>query len=410
MNVLIISPTFPPMSSGGADFVFRLSEQLAERGNTVSVVTSAITNIATGRNFKVLPVMRDWSWGELARLIKIVRKTKPDVVDIHFSGGIYKHHPMVTYFPALLKRWLGGARLVMHVEYPEPTGSPDRWSRSRLIRKGIMMSCGRRATDHGFGTLLRDSDQVIVLCDSHIGALSDRYAGVAEKSVMIPPPPCVVLSENSAGQARKRGRAELGLAPTDVLAAYYGYIYPNKGIETLLDGFELASRKFPNLRLVLIGGANELVLKNLKRPDYIQELKDRATKLGVGDKVIWTQYFPSESEQPSILLRSADLCVLPFDSGISMHRSTFGVAAVHDLPVISTRGPTLESPFRDGENILLCPPQDATALAEAMMQLIASPELRERLRAGVREMAARHFSWPTCAERTLRVFAGDKPF
>ena len=395
------------MSSGGADFAFRLCEQLANRGHSVNVVTSDIPKVATSRDFKILPVMRSWGWGDLIRLLEIARKFAPDVVEIHFSGGIYHHHPMITALPALLKRRLNGVRIILHIEYPEPIRASRRLSPTRLIRIGIMFYCGRQNTDYGYGTLLRDSDRVIVLCDTHVNLLAKHHPDVARKCAIITQPPCIKLCNNTGGQARQRGRMELNLAPANTLLAYYGYIYPNQGIETLIKAVELAARHLPDIRLVLIGGANELVLKSTNRPHYIQELKDYTQQLGISEKVIWTSYFPSDSEQPSVLLRAADIGVLPFDSGISMHRSTFGIVAAHDLPIISTRGEHLETPFIDGQNVLLYPPKDPQALAETIVRLISNPDLQERLRDGVRTMTEKYFNWDKCIEQTLKVFEGN---
>jgi glycosyltransferase involved in cell wall biosynthesis len=407
MKILVISPTFPPMSSGGADFAFCLCQHLAEVGEDVCVVTSDIPSVVTSEEFKILPVMRSWGWGELIRLLKMARKFGPDVVEIHFSGGIYHHHPMITALPALLKRRLNGVRVILHIEYPEPVHSSRRLSPTRLIRKAIMFYCGRQNTDYGYGTLLRDSDRVIVLCDTHVNLLAKNYPDIARKCVMIPPPPSIKLCDNTRGQARRRGRSELNLAPTDTLLAYYGYIYPNKGVETLIKAVELAARHLPKIRLVMIGGTNEIVLKAANRPHYLQELKDYTQQLGIAEKMIWTNYFPSDSEQPSVLLGAADIGILPFDNGISMHRSTFGIAAVHDLPIISTRGENLEAPFIDGQNVLLCPPKDPQALAETIVRLISDPELQERLREGARTMTRKYFTWDKCIEQTLKAFEGS---
>ncbi len=102
-----------------------------------------------------------------------------------------------------------------------------------------------------------------------------------------------------------------------------------------------------------------------------------------------------------------DICILPFDAGVSMHRSTYGVAVVHDLPIITTRGESMESPFVDGQNLLLCPPRDSRAMAEAIIRLASSPELQKQLREGAGRMAGEYFSWDTCLKKTVQVFQGN---
>ena len=202
-----------------------------------------------------------------------------------------------------------------------------------------MFYCGRNIHDYGYGTLLRDSDQVIVLCDTHTNLLSKHHPDVATEVRNDNPATLIKFSDNTDGQARARGRTGIRSFRNRHLLAYYGYIYPNKGIETLIKAVELAARHFPKIRLVLIGGTNEIVLKAANRPNYLQELKDFTEQLGITEKIFWTGYFPYDSEQPSVLIESRGhwhSAVRQWNFNASEH--IFGVAASHDLPVISTRG------------------------------------------------------------------------
>jgi glycosyltransferase involved in cell wall biosynthesis len=59
--------------------------------------------------------------------------------------------------------------------------------------------------------------------------------------------------------------------------------------------------------------------------------------------------------------------------------------------------------LRDGENVLLVPPDDAAALAEAIARLADTPELRQRLGEGAKELS-KAFGWDSIAEKTLEVY------
>jgi glycosyltransferase involved in cell wall biosynthesis len=71
---------------------------------------------------------------------------------------------------------------------------------------------------------------------------------------------------------------------------------------------------------------------------------------------------------------------------------------------VTTRGAECEEPFLDGENVVLCPPRDAAALAAAMARLIAEPALRAHLRTGIAAMSKEWFSWETSIDRTIAAF------
>jgi glycosyltransferase involved in cell wall biosynthesis len=406
MKVLVISATFPPMRSGGADHAFRLCQYLADAGLDVHVVTRRIENVATDPRIKVHPVMRSWSWMDLPRLLSVVRRCRPDVVNLHFTGGIYDDEPMVTFVPTILKKLIPKLRVVTQIEYPEAARVDRRGLPTRVIRKIAAFCAGPEGVDYGYGTILRDSDRIIVLSDLHRRMLSDHFSRVDEKCVLIPPPPIMRMCAEVNGKARSRGRSELRVTAKDFVLAYYGYLYPGKGVETLLEAFRLLCRRNDAVHLVMVGGSNEVVLGKLKRPDYAHELRDIAERLDIANKVTWTGYYPTESEQASVYLKSADACVLPFDDGVMLNRSSLAAVAAHGLPIIATRGDVLEPVFRDSENLLLCPPKDPEAIAKAIELLMHNPGVRNRLSEGALAMAAEWFSWEKAVERTLEAFRG----
>jgi glycosyltransferase involved in cell wall biosynthesis len=67
---------------------------------------------------------------------------------------------------------------------------------------------------------------------------------------------------------------------------------------------------------------------------------------------------------------------------------------------VTTSGPELPDYLRDGYNVALVPPRDPAGLARTIDRLLATPDERERLRAGARSLAPR-FEWTAVAEETL---------
>lgn len=404
MRVLVISATFPPMRSGGAHYAFWLCRHLAESRLDIRVITSSIENVATHPRMQVYPVMRQWSWREIPRLSKIVRHCRPDIVNLHFSGPIYNDHPMVTFTPTILKRLIPDVRVVTLIEYPNGVEVGRLPLPTRAVRKVVAHWVGSQGVDYGYGTILRDSDCIIVLSDTFRDILAKCYAKVEEKCMLIPPPPLMLVSMETNGDSRRRGRDALRVTPDEFLIAYYGYLYPNKGIETLLEGLHLVTQQGANVRLVIVGGNNEVLLKRMNRPRYMQELQELSERLGIAHKVVWTGDCPSDSEQASLYLRGADTCVLPFDDGVKLHRSSVAAAAAHGLPIITTKGEILEFPFIDQKNVFLCPPKDPKSLAVAIDSLISNPELRERLHTGSLQLSHEWFSWDKTVQRTIEAF------
>lgn len=409
MRVLIISATYPPVKSGGANYAFHLAQHLAARGADVHVLTSRIEGAPEEPGVKVYPLMRDWSWREAAKLLRLARGLRPDVVNLHFHGLLYNNHPMITFALTPLRRVLARARVVTLIEYPVGIELDLGGRAARAMYRAAAHAVGVGGLDRSYGTILRDSDAVILLSDSHLAPLEAHAAGVAAKCVTIPPPPLLKVAPEAGGATRRRGRASLGVADGEFLLIYFGFIYPNKGLETLLAALAALKARGRAARLVVVGGSNEVLLKEAGRPGYADELRGLATRLGVSDAVTWTGYLPLETDEASAYFRSADACVLPFDAGVHLNNSTFSVAATHGLPVVTTRPAALETVFRDGENVLLCPPKEPEAMADALEAVMSDEGLRQRLGRGAAELARERLSWEHVMDETLRVFEGRGP-
>jgi polysaccharide biosynthesis protein PslF len=396
MKVLVISAAFPPMRAGEADHTLHLCQHLATRGLDIHVLTTKKEGVTSHFPFKVHPIMQNWTWSDLPRLANFVKHCSPDAVLLIYSGWIYNDHPMITFVPTLSKILLPGVRFVTQFEIEFIS---RRFSLpTRAMLKAMRHLGNSENTDYiVFGTLLRKSDRLIVLSQRHQARFSEQFPRTSGKSVVIPPPPIMRLCPENDGVSRQRGRRTLGVQPDDFLIAYFGYIYVNKGVETLLRAFHIVSKQRNHVRLIMIGGS--IGLSN--NPSYAQEIYKLAKTLGIDDKVIWTGEYAWDSDEASVYLHSADACVLPFNDGVTLNRSTLGAAASHGLPIVTTKGMFLESPFIHQQNMLLCPPQDPRALALAIDSLMSSSALRQQLHKGALALAHEWFSWDKAVERTI---------
>lgn len=396
MRVLVISAAFPPLRGGESDHMLHLATRLAERGLDVNVLTVRGSEASSKLPFRVYPIMRDWSWSDLPRLMKFLRSSAPEAILLKYSGWIYNDHPMITFAPTLSKFLLPRSSFI--TQFGSAGGSvPERHSRAvRAARKVLAMIAGKENVDYSFGTLLRDSDYLVPLGEQHADILTRRAPGAKDKVRVIPPPPILHMVAEESGESRRRGREMLGLAQEDFVVAYFGVVYRSKGLETLLPAFSKIAAKRKDVKLALIGGQASV----LDGPSYFQEICDLSRQLGIEDRTVAREY-EWDSSDGSFYLRAADVCVLPFDNGVTLNRSSLAGAAAHGLPIITTRGKALESPFKDGRNLLLCEPKDPESLAVAMESVICDRELRRRLCEGASELAQEWFSWDKVIEETI---------
>ena len=125
------------------------------------------------------PVVRRWDWLALAGILQVVYMRRPDVINIHFTGQIYEDHPMITFLPWILKKLYGRAGIVTHIEYPVGVNVDRASIAARLVRKMVAYGAGSTDLDWSYGTLLRDSDQVIILSEPHRQVLAKHHVRLA---------------------------------------------------------------------------------------------------------------------------------------------------------------------------------------------------------------------------------------
>jgi glycosyltransferase involved in cell wall biosynthesis len=391
------------MPSGESTNTLFLANHLAASGIDVHVLTGKGNTYPSGTRSTVHPVMPDWSWRSFPKFISFLRDCSPDAVLLMYVGWMYGHHPMITFAPSFAKKLFPGIRFITRVEHAYRAFLPERVSLlTRAIRKAVIWFVTGRPVAYFYGTLLRDSDKVIVLCSDHRRYLLTQDATIEKKLELIPPPPNMHIIPDPHSKHRTRMRAALQIQEDERLIIYLGYIYPGKNFDVLLRAFRLILDSRQNVRLLVLGSGLKIPLAGPL--SYEDEMRQLSKNLDIDDRIIWMGSYQSTDEKASAYLRSADVCVLLFGSGLQMNNSSFACAAAHGLPVISTQGKFSDQCLVHGQNVYFCPPNDPAALAAAIDRVLGDPDLRDRLRSGAHRLADEWFSWPRAIRSTLGTF------
>ena len=415
MRVLIVS-VYPPDPAPEANHALHISEHLAEAGVDVHILCKRGSISGTRRNIVVHPVIGGWTWSDLPRVVKCLRECGPDVVLLLYIGWVYNNEPMITFLPTICKVALGDVPCVTQFEVVD-TENPRRSWPTRMLRRAAVLLAGAKNVDYLFGTLLRDSARIIALSSPHRARLLAVDAAVAEKIAILPPPPLIRVCDDDPTTTRRRTREAIGAAEDDLVLVYWGYIYAGKGVETLLRAFRTLCDRDPKMRLLIVGGSLDVIGWSsdvskgpISGRDYLQMVRQLTDQLGIAERVTWTGHFTWDSDAGSRYLRAGDLCVLPFDYGVTLNNSSLAAAATHDLPVIATElRRERDDALEHGRNIYLCRPQDPEALAEAIDVVGHNLELRERLRMGARGLAAEWHRWDRMTQRMLGILESVIP-
>ncbi|NGZ61382.1 MAG: hypothetical protein CV081_12900 [Nitrospira sp. LK265] len=322
--------------------------------------------------------------------------------------GMMTHfHPMATFIPTIAKKLFPRVPFVTRFENIHLSSDPARMSlASRAFRKIVVQKwAGRIGISYAFGTLLRDSDKIIALCKMHRLYLSKERLDVGANTALIPPPPNMRMCRGG-DEARQRQRAKIGVGPDEFIFAFLGYLYPNKGVETLLRAFQIVMRQNSQVKLLFIGG--KFGVDSAAYGSYPDEMYALSKELGIASNTMWTGSFKAEDEEGSLYLRAADAGVFTFTQGVQLNNSSFSSMAAHGLPMIATRGKWLDEPFVHQENVMLCEPNDPLGLAQSMLLVMENAELRERLRNGALKLASEWFSWERAVDHTIDLLRGSE--
>jgi GalNAc-alpha-(1->4)-GalNAc-alpha-(1->3)-diNAcBac-PP-undecaprenol alpha-1,4-N-acetyl-D-galactosaminyltransferase len=144
-----------------------------------------------------------------------------------------------------------------------------------------------------------------------------------------------------------------------------GRITYQKGFDILISAFAKCSDKHPNWSLIIIGEGEE-------KPNLVK----MANELGISSKV----NFLGRVKEPELILFYADMFVMA--SRLEGFPNVLLEAMACGLPVISTDCPSGPAEIIEhGLNGLLVPPDNVSAMAEAMDQLMSNEKERNRLSA-----------------------------
>lgn len=174
-------------------------------------------------------------------------------------------------------------------------------------------------------------------------------------------------------------RRELGLEENCPTLLFFGFVRPYKGVEYLLQALPLVLDKI-KVQLLVVG-------EFWSSPEYYQRY---AREFGVESATIFVnRYVPNEDLARYFNL--ADVVVLPYVS--ATQSAVVQLAFGFGTPVITTRVGGLQEVVKDGQTGLVVPPQDAEALAAAIIRFY-SEDLGPCMRSDiVAEQTADLFSW-----------------
>ena len=345
MKVVVVSGIWPPDPGGPASHAAALADFLATRGHRVRVVTTADAKPAK-RSYPV-------SWAARRSTLRHVRAAW--LVRKHARGAD------AVYATSMIRRAAIGARLARRPLVVKLVSDEvfERETRSGRYL-GTLDEFQRRGGGARVRFLRTTRNAALrgarhVFCPSaYLRDVALRW-GVDPERVSVLPNPAPEVPDMPA---REDLRAELGVDGQALVFA--GRLGPQKTLGVAL----AALAAVPDVAMTVAG----------EGPDRAA-LERGAAELGLGSRV---RFLGSVSRETVLrLFRAADASVLPSAWENFPHTVVESLAV--GCPVIATAVGGVPEVVKDGENGLLVPPRDPSALAAAIARFFSDAELRARL-------------------------------
>jgi glycosyltransferase involved in cell wall biosynthesis len=154
---------------------------------------------------------------------------------------------------------------------------------------------------------------------------------------------------------------------------------PRKGLEVLLEALAILQHRETPVRLRVIGGFDT--------PQYLEQSMRLADELGITNHVEWRGFRQNINDE----LNGLDLLVLPSILAEGMPMAVLEAMAA-GVPPIGSRVDGIADVIRHGEDGLLVEPNDANALANAVVEVITGKHRWQTLRANALASHVERFS------------------
>lgn len=195
-------------------------------------------------------------------------------------------------------------------------------------------------------------------------------------------------------------RESLGLSDDDDVLLFFGFIRAYKGVDLLLDAFDLASAKNPRLKLIIAGKPYST--------EFDKRYKHRISQIAAKERILYHGHF-IPSEMIPTYFAAANAVVLPYKqidhSGIVHLGYSFG------KPLIGTRVGDFVETIEEGKSGFLVEKNNPQQLAGTILLAFTDKNRLAEMGKYNRELSDTKYSWDDIGQKTILLYQlSNSPF
>lgn len=219
----------------------------------------------------------------------------------------------------------------------------------------------------------------------------------------------ITVIRNGVDMSRYAGRTnsshvrrDLGIPNSSPIVVMIARLNPQKGVDDFIKAASLLRLSHPDVRFLIVGAKlqfQEGVFSHDR--EYLQELKQLAADLGVGESVIFAGH---RTDTPEILAQAA-ISVLPSHSeGLS---NTLLESMAAGIPTVATDVGGNPELVKDQVNGILIPVKSPDHLAQAMRVILDDSQLAHRFGREAKILATAGFSLEKMTADTQALYRAE---
>jgi glycosyltransferase involved in cell wall biosynthesis len=367
-KILMISGSLPPIRCGVGYYTHRLLMNFKSSNIEFDILTSAgaDSDFKQSRYFSVA----DWKIRRVPRLIRHARHSGAELIHIQYPTVPYKRQLGINLLPWLIRLFIPRVKLIVTLH--------EYYGSSRLGRMRSRLTA-------------RPAKRIIVSNNWDYYSLPNR---LRKRSVIIPIGSNLDIAPRST--AKYTGLLKKnGLDPELPTIIFFGFAFPNKGLENLINA--MAAPTLDDWQLLLLSSLEE-------NDDYQRNLIGLIKKLNKEKRKAAVAGFLSD-EEVSIALQEGKYFILPQPLPLSPKSSTAIAAVQHGLIVVSTGSdtPKMQLPFKHEENCYLLDSMTPEGIAKSIASIETDPKLRREIGEGLKDLQ-KYFGWENIVEAHERLY------